>query len=271
MTAGPNRPEGVDESDGPRSVLRVLQVLAALAADPDGLTLAELCRHLGLPKTSVHTMIRLLESAGYVSRDDRTYRLGPQAVTLGTAMATGPRQAFPECGMGVLRRVVRSTGETGFFAVLTPDLGSCRYVAAVDSEQWLRFSVEVGSLKPAFATGSGRAMLAFLPQGDLLRALRVASFERITSRTIASRPALRQALQAVRQRGVAAVDGGTVAGVTSVAAPIVDAAGRVGAAMTVGGPSDRMGARRDEIEQRVIEGAIEVSRILGYHGEWPPR
>ena len=94
--------------------------------------------------------------------------------------------------------------------MLTPDKQFCKYVAVVESENWLRYSVKLGSLKPAFATGTGRAMLAFMPSTEVEHLLGHVDFERITENTISSKRALMAALKKVRQRGVSVVDGGTV-------------------------------------------------------------
>jgi DNA-binding IclR family transcriptional regulator len=256
---------------GPRSILRVVQVLARLSEQPDGMTLSQLCQALSLPKTTVFTMLRVLEAARYLTLDDGLYRLGPQAVMLGAAMAHNPRRTFPDCAQGILKDLVRQTGETSLLAVLTPDRRHCRYVATVETDNWLRFSVEVGSLRPAYSTGSGRAMLAHLSANELRQALSSVRFERITPMTVASAEDLLAALRETRRRGVSVVDGGTVAGVVSVAAPILGERGRVAAAVTVGGPTARIAPQLDAVADAVCAAAFEISRMLGYPGKWPPK
>lgn len=256
--------------DGPRAVLRVLQVLATLAGAPQGLTLSRLGRTLGLPKTTLHSMLRVLEHARFVSSADGRFRLGPEAVILGASIAGAPR-AFPECALGILEDIAKRSGETALLAVLTADRRSCRYVATIETENWLRFSVPVGSLKPAYATGSGQAMLAYLDDDALRAALDGVRFERITPRTVATRAELVRALRRVRERGVGSVDGGTVAGVISIAAPVVDAAGHCVGAVTVGGPTSRLETRIADIEREVADAGLQASRLLGYLGDWPPR
>lgn len=255
---------------GPRSILRVLQVIDRLAACPEGQTLSQLCHSLGLPKTTVFTMLKVLESAGYLTTHAGTFRLGPAAVALGAAMVESPRRNFPECARGILHDLVQRTGETGFLAVLTPDRKFCKYVAAVEPDHWLRFTVKVGSLKPAYATGSGRAMWAYLPQAELQGLLQSAKFERITPKTVSSRRALSASLKEVRRRGVSAVDSGTVEGVIAVAAPIFGADGQVAAAVSVGGPTMRVAQHQQAVETAAMAAAEEISRVLGYHGSWPP-
>lgn len=256
---------------GPRSILRLLQLLALLSAAPEGRTLAQLCQSLALPKTTLFTMLKVLLGAGYLSQDKGVYRLGKAALALGSAMSRAPDAGFPECAQGILQSLSRRTGETVFLSVLTRDRRFCKYVAVVESENWLRYSVELGSQKPAYATGTGRAMLAYLPEQEVKALLERITFERITPGTVSSRRALLAGLKEVRRHGVSTVDSGTVAGVVSVAAPIFDVEGRVAAALSIGGPSARIGLHLRSIESAVREGAKEISRALGYGGHWPPQ
>lgn len=255
---------------GPRSILRQVQLFAQLGEHSEGQTLAQLCSNMGLPKTTLFTMLNVLVSAGYLSNDGGVYRLGPEAVRLGASMAESPRRNFPHCAKGILENLCQRTGETGFLAVLTADRQFCRYVAVVETDNWLRFSVKLGSQKPSYATGSGRAMLAYLPDGELQPLIDSFPFERLTAKTVTSRRALVAGLKEVRSNRVSTVDSGTVAGVVAVAAPIFGADGQVSAALSVGGPTARLADRLPIIQQAVRDGAEEISRILGYGGEWPP-
>jgi len=254
---------------GPRAILRVVQVFAKLSAHPEGQTLSQLCQSLSLPKTTLHTMLKVLECANYLSHDGGAYRLGAQAVALGATMAESSQRNFPDCAKGILQNLSQRSGETCFLAVLTPDGQDCKYVAVVETDNWLRFSVKVGSHKPAYATGSGRAMLAFMPQDEVQQLLQSFPFKRLTAKTVTSRRALLASLKAVKQRGVSTVDSGTVSGVLSIGAPIFGADGQVVAALSVGGPTARMAERVKAFEAAVSEAAEDISRLLGYRGPWP--
>jgi IclR family acetate operon transcriptional repressor len=256
---------------GPRSILRVVQVFTQLSAQPQGQTLAQLCKSLGLPKTTLFTMLKVLEKAHYLGHEAGIYRLGPQAVALGAAMADTARRNFPDCAKGSLESLCLRTGETVFLAVLTPDRQFCKYVSVVETDNWLRFTVKLGSQRPSYATGSGRAMLAYLPDEELRLLLEQFRFERVTPKTVSTRSRLLASLRQVRKRAVSVVDSGTVTGVVSVAAPIFDADGRVQAAVTVGGPTMRLTDRLPTIEQAVRDSAGDISRILGFAGDWPAR
>jgi DNA-binding IclR family transcriptional regulator len=250
-------------------VLRVVQVFASLSAHPQGQTLAQLCASLALPRTTLFTMLKVLESAGYLINAGGAYRLGPDAVALGARMVESSTRNFPECAQGILHSLSRRTGETGFLAVLTPDRQFCKYVAVVEADSWLRFSVKLGSHKPAYATGSGRAMLAYLPEAELAPLLDSFVFAKVTPKTVSSRRALLAGLREVRRLGTSTVDSGTVAGVVSVSAPIFGPDGKVAAALSAGGPTSRVSDHLPSVQAAVLDAAGEISRLLGYRGEWP--
>lgn len=252
------------DANGPRAILRVVQVLGALAAHPRGRTLAQLCETLHVPKTTLFTMLRVLQGARYLENEDGAWRLGPEAVSLAAMIADSSRRAFPDCATPVLQALSRRTGETVFLAELSADKRRSVYVAAVETGNWLRFSVKVGTERPAYATGSGQAMLAFLPPDELAAAIAGVRFEAVTGRTVTSRRALHAALAQVRKRGVSVVDSGTVAGVVSVAAPIFGAEGQVVAAVIAGGPGERMAPRMGDIERAVKSAGEEISALLGH-------
>lgn len=255
---------------GPRGVLRVLQILEHMARHSQGRSLAQLCEDLKLPKTTLFTMLRTLTGHGYLQSDGGVYRLGPPAFALGATLVTSARRGFPECAREELEALCRRSGETALLAVLTADGMHCRYVSVVESGNWLRFSVELDSLRPSYATGTGHAMLAYLPSAEVEAILARSELEKITRKTTASRRALMAALAKVRREHVSATDSGTVAGVLSVAAPIFDAGGRVMAAVSAGGPAERMAQRLDVIQRAARAAAEDISRSQGFAGDWPP-
>lgn len=254
---------------GPRSILRVVKVFSVLAAHPEGRTLSQMCADLDLPKTTLFTMLKVLVGAGYLSSTNGVHSLGPEAVLLAGLMVESPRRNFPESARPILQRLSDKTHETCFLAVLTPDRLACRYVATVETDNWLRFTVKLNSTRPVYATGSGRAMLAYMPAAELERILEIASFDKVTPKTVSSKRALLASLKVVRKARVSAVDSGTVEGVTAIAAPIFSAEGEVFAAVTVGGPTMRLSQRLQDTEEAVRTAAEDISRALGFRGIWP--
>ena len=249
---------------GPRAILRVLQVLSHLAEHPQGRSLAQICDELQLPKTTLFTMLKTMQGSGHLELEQGLYRLGPPTVSLGAALVASAKRNFPEGARDKLESLSRRTGETSFLSELTADGMHCRYLQVVESGNWLRFSVQPNSVKPAYATGTGRAMLAYLSKADLEGILGRVRFEKLTQKTVSSRKALMTALAQVRREGVSVSDSGTVPQVMSVAAPIFDAHGKVVAAVSAGGPTVRIEPQLTAIQRLVRSTAEDISQQLGF-------
>ena len=146
------------EPQGHRATLRVLAILDALANAPRGLTMAEVCRELDAPKSSLFPILHTMADTDYIRFDEDTgrYAMGLKSYLLG--------KAFDRDGTGLapieatMRGVVDACGETCQLGVL--DHGRVLYVARVDSPQQIRLSSEIGKTLPAQCTAIGKAILA---------------------------------------------------------------------------------------------------------------
>lgn len=261
-------PEDVAEA-GPRAVTRVLDTLRVLATRP-GARLADLCVALGVPKTSLHRLLRTLEGSSYVTYRDGTYDLGPASFHLAhlireaTAAATFPSSARP-----VLERLARETGETVMLGVLADGGDEIVYVDVIDSTAPVRFTVPIGDRRPLYSAASGKAVLAFLGQAKRQAYLDRCEFLPFTPQTV-RREGLPVQLREVAARAVAIDDGGKIVGAAGIASPVFGARGQVFAAVSVAGPAERLLAAQAEIERRVHQAGQLISQLAGYNGPYPP-
>jgi DNA-binding IclR family transcriptional regulator len=74
---------------------------------------------------------------------------------------------------------------------------------------------------------------------------------------------LRRELDEIRRRGYAVSHAELDAGASGVAAPILDASGRLVAGITVAGPSERIRPAQDRIAAAVIAAAATIARAVG--------
>src|ERR1700742_3336362 len=78
------RPRSDTDPDTPKVLDKALRVLETFGDGRDRWAEADLRRHLGMPSSSLNRILRGLERAGYVLRDETgSYRLGIGAVRLG--------------------------------------------------------------------------------------------------------------------------------------------------------------------------------------------
>lgn len=165
----------------------------------------------------------------------------------------------------VLTHLRHTTGEMVHVAVL--DGLEVVYIERLESYHLMPIFRRVGHRVPAHVTSSGKVLLAALPPDELARRLLDWTQIAITSRTITDRGRLMLDLQRTLDRGWADNREEGHQGVVSVGAPIRGADGRVAAAVSVVGASNRMtpAVMRRSVPQ-VIEAAGLISRRLGHRG-----
>ena len=251
----------------PRAIARGLRAVEILAIHARGKSLAELSTAMNVPKSSLFALLKGLEQAGYVVLDKDTYTLGPQARKLAEMIRGG--RSFGEQARPILEGVAQSTGETVILANLAEDRRHTLYAIVVESDSWLRFSVNVGVRRPLNSGASGHAILAFLPGAERERYLAEGPFERFPPKTVATAGALRKVIAKVRRDGFATTVDGTVTAATGIAAPCFDRRGNVMGSVLIAAPTSRVVGREPEIAAAARQGAEAISRLLAYAGPYP--
>ena len=240
---------------------KTLQILEALAVFEKPLTLQELTEHTGLPKSSIHSILATLETLRYVERDAaNTFRLGPKAVQIGAAAkrTTNLSQLFHQTA----RKMVEECGETVQLTIL--DQTEVIYVAREDGTQPVQLASNIGGRLPAYATASGKVLLAALPDESLDALYARRPLPTLTARTLSSLNQLKPELQLVRERGYAHDDQETSEGLECFAAPIYDRTGQVAAGISISFLSARATPEHvQHIIALVRRGAQSISEQMG--------
>jgi DNA-binding IclR family transcriptional regulator len=250
---------------GAQTLRRGLWVLEAVAGHPDGVALSELARELGASRSTVHRFLSTLEDMGYVEQDvtGGQYRVGVRVLRLASGLFRGlPLRAAAH---NELADLVLATGETAQVCVL--DGLEVVYLDEIDSPHPLRMNTYVGMRLPAHSTAVGKAILAFLPDGER-QGLVGWGLRARTSRTITDPGALLDALANVREHGYAVDDEEDMVGVRCIAAPVFDMRRMVVAAIGIAAPAGRLGPDDvPRVAERVVEAAQRVSTRLGVQPE----
>ena len=252
-------------AQSPQSVTRVIRILEALCSSQEPMSLADLARALGAPKSSLAALLRGLSEEGFVVAADGAWQLGPGAFGLSSALLEARRRLqSSDLVRDGMRRLAERCGETVLFGVRDEDGESLTYVDMIESRKTVRFIVPVGDRRPLFSTAGGRALLAVCPDDEVRRYLERLRPEAFTAHTETGKRRLAETIAQVRESGVAQTIDQSSDGVTGTAAVIRDAAGRVIGALIVAAPSLRLTDRLAELKRLVIEEAATISRSLGY-------
>ena len=222
------------ETATPSAVIdRVSLVLDAFDG-PGRLTLAQIVRRTGLPRSSAHRMLERLVQLRWLRRSGRDYELGMRLVELGSLAVHQDR--VHRAAMPMLHELHRATGLVVHLAVL--DGADVVYLDKVGDRMAAAIPTRVGGRHPAHCTAVGKAIMAAGGEG-VLGSLGTDVLPRKTKYSIASPSQLRTELNKVRAHGVAFDREESLAGFGCVAASIGDSGEAVGA-VSVCGPMNRM-------------------------------
>ncbi len=170
-------------SESTNTVERTLSILEAIAHCEQGLTNSDLSRRLKIPKSSASYILRVLEKRGYLLRDDGgKYRLGLKIVTLTSGALT--HLDVRAVAKPVLEQFLqKSRLPEAHLAVL--DNGRAVYVEKVETpNSFIKMDIWVGHRLPVHTTAIGKALVAFLPENEILRILELRGMEKKTRKSI---------------------------------------------------------------------------------------
>jgi DNA-binding IclR family transcriptional regulator len=203
-----------DESSAP-AVTRATAILDLVAeAKGRALSISEIARTLGLPKSSTSNLCQALELGRLLSRRDQGYILGRRLVELGGAYLSAIDQVqefYSACRKQ--RNISRLTARV---AVL--DGLDVLYLARYDGTQPIRLTANIGDRFPAHCTATGKALMAMLEPGVLAERLRgKLRLPALTEKSITDIGELYAELEVTRERGYSLDQEETTPGVTCVA------------------------------------------------------
>ncbi|WP_424830088.1 IclR family transcriptional regulator [Ruegeria sp.] len=223
---------------GDGTIGKACDVLDQVASFARPVRFAELLDDSDFPKATLYRFLQSLTNQGMLSYDpDRqTYAPGMRLVRL--AHAAWTQSSLAPIARPFLDALSRETGETVHLAQL--DSSQVLYVDKRNAAQPVEMFSQAGKVGPAYCTGVGKAMMAFLEDEALDRAVSQQSYHRFTDKTLASEQALRDDLSLIRSRGYAIDDEEHEPGIICIACPILTAGGRMLGAISVTGSTERM-------------------------------
>lgn len=249
-----------------KTILKVTDILELFVTHPR-LSLNEMVRLSGRPKTSVHRIVGSLVEMGFLQKEpDGGYVLGLAFLQYGQLVADRldiRREALP-----IMQRLRDETGEAVNLIVRVGD--EAIYIEKVESPQPVRLYTQIGRRAPLYAGACPRILLAFLPPAERERYLAESELKPIARGTVTDRDRLRKLVRETLANGYTVSRSELEDDSTAVAAPVFDYSGPV-AGLSLAGPDVRFPEERlPELAAKVVKAAQEISRRLGWKGgtEW---
>lgn len=239
---------------------KAIQVLNALAGGQCEPTTAALARSLKIAPATGYRIIQTFANAGWVQvRDNGRCELG-----IGLFPLLHRLQSDALLNRRVTEALAELTAATGLASkVSARDGDEAITLLREDSAEPMALAVKPGSRFHLTLGASGAVLLGALPDAEVARIIREAPDKCWQWQKPAD---VRRRVKEVRQRGVVADLGTFRPDVFGIAAPLLDAAGRVQGALTLTGLMH--GHSKTQIEkwrQRLLRQAAELNQQMPHH------
>lgn len=246
MTIPPLREEN-EPSSGIQVIARAGLVLRALENHPEGLSLTQIAKAVGLARSTVQRIVSALVAEDFLT---------PASASGGVRIGAGLARLAASVGSNAadlvradLRTLSEAVDETVDLAVLSS--GSAVFIDQIPGRHRLLALSAVGERFPLHCTANGKAILACFDEANA-EALLSKSLAEHPDFPLRNRRALMREIHETRRTHIAFDLEEHANGVSAVGVAMLDALGRP-VAVSIPMPSQRFPERRDHLVARILE------------------
>ncbi|MFW6264654.1 MAG: IclR family transcriptional regulator [Bacillota bacterium] len=253
----------MEKSNHVKSVIKAFKIFENLVEDGSPMTLSSISNNLKINISTVHRLINTLVKLGYVEQDNKgLYKIGISAYNMADIVIKNfdlKKIVHP-----FIKEIVDKCNETCNLVAFEDN--QVVYLDQIESSNMVRMFAKEGSRGDAYCTGSGKALLANLPEKELKNYYQSINFKKYTVNTITDANILKKELNKIRKQGYALDLEEKEIGVRCIAAPFFDGSGKLLGAISVSGPCSRI--TDDYLENTLIplvrDTAIKITSKLNY-------
>jgi IclR family transcriptional regulator, pca regulon regulatory protein len=241
MLISSNRPETLAAADWIEGAAKAFAVLESFSAERQRLSVTQIAERAGLTRAAARRHVLTLQALGYLEAEGDTrspsYWLTHRVLRLAGNYLASAR--LPRVVQPTLSRLAAQTGQAFSVAVLDGASGNTQAVIVARSGEHrmasvaLPYGVNLGARLAAFATSTGRVLLAQLSPAELKAHLAQHERPKLTPHTETNALKLRRLIQETGEQGFSEVHQEHELGVYAIAVPLHDAQNRVVAAMNL--------------------------------------
>ena len=244
-----------------KSAVRVIGIFELFEAERRPLKISEIVERLGVPQSSVSTLMKTLIAQGFMDFDPDTRQFRPSArlAFLGH-WALGAPDSIEQV-QSVMRRLADETGESVLLGAQNGLM--MQYLSVIDSPQALRFSLRPGLMRPIHKTGLGIMLMTVKSDAEIGRLLRRYNLEHGQDGSYAVEAEVRSMVAAARKQGFFRTESLMTPGAGVIAALLpLPVRGRY-LGLGIGGPDARLTERFDELRAALLSAASGFPRDDG--------
>jgi DNA-binding IclR family transcriptional regulator len=209
-------------SNGDRSTVKslhkALSIVGSVAASERSLTVSEVALLVQVPRATAHRLIQTLVEADYLQINpvDGRVSVGLAPISIAARALDSHRlriEALPQ-----LQTLAKKAGERSNLGCLFQH--QVLYLAGVEKPGLPSIRTRFGQMVDAHACALGKAIVAFLPEANVLALVKARPLKRVTANTITTFPSFMKDLAETRRRGYAIDRGENAEGSICISAPI---------------------------------------------------
>lgn len=246
--------------EGMAGLAKGLAIIEAFGASHEHLTVASAAAAAGISRASARRCLLTLTDAGYLFRQGSKYRPTPRMMRLGAAYYESA--SLPQLAETHLEAARDKLKESISLAIFED--GYAVFVARVEAERIISSLAKLGGRLPAYASATGRVLLASQSTETVTAYLEKAKLQKITSTTIVDKGQLLKRIENINREGYEITIDELEEGMVSMAVPVMDSEQNTVAAMSMSASSARISIKqlRKDYLPILQTHAFELSQCL---------
>jgi DNA-binding IclR family transcriptional regulator len=257
---GPLEDEDRDDkgaSLGVQVIARAASVLRALEGRPEGLSLGQIARQVGLARSTVQRIVAALANEDFVveAQPGRGVRIGPGLARIAASLSSNLTEILHP-HLVALRDEV---GETVDLSILSG--GSVVFIDQIAGQQRLVALSGIGERFPLHCTANGKAILSCFAKEDAEQLIERSVTEH-PEHPLGDRARLLREIEAARRKHLTFDQAEHGLGISAVGIAVLDAFGRP-IAVSIPAPTHRFVERREKLSKAALVFRDKLKAIVG--------
>jgi IclR family transcriptional regulator, acetate operon repressor len=241
------------------TVERVLDIFELFARRGRPLTLSQVAEELEAPVSSIFGLVKVLSERGYVHTVGARKEVYPTRRMLQNAAIIAQHESIITQLTPLLEDLRDATNETVILGQMNSRLTGVIYLCVVEGNQTIRYSSNVGAIKPLHSSSIGKSLIGAMPAEKMEPFARKLRMSKITDKTLTRPEDLIADVTAGVDRGYQKTLGENVTDVGAIAMSF-ELLGQA-FAVAVAGPVQRIVATEDTIVQSLTTCIQRVGRL----------
>jgi IclR family transcriptional regulator, pca regulon regulatory protein len=241
-----------------------MAVLECFSAERQRLNATQASERTGMTRAAARRHLLTLQHLGYLEGEHGYFWLTPRVLRLAGIYLSSAR--LPRAAQPTLDRLAVDTGLSFSVAVLD---GPQIVIVARSGEHRrnssvMPYGIHLGARLPAFATSTGRVLMADLEVAEMKLLVQQEKLVAFTPKTIVSKKSLYAEIARIKKQGYSEAHEEHEFGVRALAVPVRDAVGRTIAALNL--VDSEPGARAEPLSmvflERLLRASAEIRSLL---------